>query len=68
MTIKEHPCRFPVALSTKVTLHVPAAESRHSGLYVLLLFRFYLFLFTDFCQTSYLKIYRTDLHTPVQGA
>ena len=41
----------------------PAAESRHGGQYVLLLFIYsfiYLF-FNDSCRTNYLKIYQTDL-------
>ena len=39
-----------------VSLVRPAA-ARHGGFYVLLLF----LIFNDFCQTSYLKIYQTDL-------
>ena len=48
---------------SEVNLARPAAESRHDGLYVLLLLLIYLFLFnfSDSRQTNYLKIYCTDL-------
>jgi len=37
-------------------------SSRHGGLHILPLFRFYLFIFSDSCQINYLKVYRSDLH------
>jgi len=61
-----HPIHLLTEISLRIiydyhTLHPFCCEVQASRAYVLLTFSF-LNIFRDFCQTSYLNIYRTDLH------
>jgi len=57
--------------STTCLARSAAAYQQRGGLFILLWFLIYLFIYlfilNDFCQTNYLKIYRTDLRQILGG-